>query len=214
MTYGTDFNAVDIGAIILILLEIFLGFRRGLAGTLFRLMCTLLVLAGGLRLYHPFGDLLVRNSNLLAEKPEAAGALAFLLIIAVLGLAVLLLRLLLRALMTVAFNEKINAAGGGSVGLFQGLALVFLLVYAVGLWPQEPVHQFFVENSLVGRTVFRLCPRMISAIDRVEFPERAVVPPAEEPEKADKTEKAVKPDKPQKSDKPDKRRRGARRRTD
>ncbi|MBU4199464.1 MAG: CvpA family protein [Verrucomicrobia bacterium] len=169
MIYGTDFNAVDIGALVLILLEMFLGLRRGLAGTLFRLMCTLAILLFGLRFYQPFGSLLAEHTTRLADNPDMAGALAFLLILVVLGLCFLLLRWLLRVLMTVTFNEKINSPGGGVVGVFQGLALVFLLVYAMGLWPQPAWHQLFVQNSLVGRTVVRLYPRMISVVEQVEF---------------------------------------------
>lgn len=169
MIYGTDFNAVDIGAMALIFLEMILGLRRGLAGSLFRLMCTLIILLAGLRFYQPFGDLLAQHTTRLAENPDLAGALAFLLIVVVLGVCFLLVRLFLRVLMTVAFNEKINSTGGGIVGVLQGFALVFLIVYAVGLWPQAASRRLFVQTSLVGRTVFRLCPRVISAVEQVEF---------------------------------------------
>ena len=169
MIYGIDYNAVDIGAMALVLLEVIMGLRRGLAGSLFRLMCTLLVLLAGLRLHQPFGDLLARHTTWLDGNPEMAGALAFLLIAVVLSLVFLLAQVLLRVLMTVTFNEKINRKGGGIVGFFQGLALVFLLVYAIGLWPTPSVRRLFVENSIAGRTVFRLCPRVISAIDDLEI---------------------------------------------
>lgn len=167
--YGTDFNAVDIGALVLIFLELFLGLRRGLAGTLFRLMCTLAILLCGLRFYQPFGRLLAEHTTRLANDPDLAGALALLLILVVLGLGFLLLRWLLRILMTVTFNEKINSSGGGIVGIFQGLTLVFLLVFAISLWPQPAVQQLFVQNSLVGRAVARMSPHMITVVEQVEF---------------------------------------------
>ncbi len=169
MIYGIDYNAVDIGAMALIILEVILGLRRGLAGSLFRLMCTLLVILAGLRFYQPFGALLARHTTWLDGHADTAAALAFLLIAVALSLLCLLLQILLRILMTVAFNEKINRKGGAIVGVFQGLALVFLLVYAMGLWPTPAVHRMFVQNSLMGRTVFRICPRMIFAIDQVDF---------------------------------------------
>ncbi len=169
MIYGTDFNAVDIGAIVLVLLELWLGLRRGLAGTLFRLMSTLIILLAGLRLYQLFGRLLFQHTNLLADNPEMTGALAFLLIILVLGVCFLVLRWLLRVLMTVVFNEKINRAGGGLVGALNGVALVFLIVYAAGLWPQAGMRRLFTQTSLVGQTVFRLCPRVALAMEQVEF---------------------------------------------
>jgi len=87
--------------------------------------------------------------------------------------------------MTVTFNEKINSTGGGVVGILQGLALVFLIVYAAGLWPQPAMRQLFIQTSLVGRAVFRLCPRVISAIDQVEFgktPSLALPDKREKPE--------------------------------
>jgi len=169
MIYGVDYNAVDIGAMVLILLEVILGLRRGLAGSLFRLMCTLIVLLAALRLHQPFGDLMARHTTWLDGNAEIAGVLAFLVIAVVLSLFFLLLQMFLRVLMTVTFNEKINRQGGGIVGVFQGLALVFLLVYAIGMWPTPAVRRLFVQNSLTGRTVFRLCPRMISAIGQVDF---------------------------------------------
>lgn len=167
MIYGVDYNAVDIGAAVLVLLEVILGLRRGLAGSLFRLMCTLAVLLAALRLHQPFGDLLARHMTALEGNPEMAGALAFLVITGVLSLFFLLAQMLLRVLMTVTFNEKINRKGGGVVGALQGLALVFLLVYAIGLWPTPAVRRLFVESSFAGRTVFRLCPRVMSAIDEI-----------------------------------------------
>ena len=179
MIFGADYNAVDIAALLLIVLEIILGFRRGMAGTLFRLTCTVIILLAGLRFYQLFGDLLARNTSLLAGNPDLAGALAFLLIIVVLGLFFLLVRILLNLLMTVTFNEKINRPGGGIAGLAQGLVLVFLVVYAAGLWPLAATHQLFVQHSFVGRAVFRVCPRMISAIDRVEFRGMPELAPAE-----------------------------------
>ena len=183
MIFGVDYNAVDIAALVLIVLETILGFRRGMAGTLFRLMCTVIILLAGLRFYQLCGDLLARNTNWLAGNSELAGALAFLLIITALGLFFLLVRLLLNLLMTVAFNEKINRPGGGLAGVWQGLVLVFLVVYAAGLWPLAATHQLFVQHSFTGRTVFRVCPRMISAIDRVEFRGMPELAPAESPDK-------------------------------
>jgi len=169
MIYGTDFNAVDIGAIVLVLLELLLGLRRGMAGTLFRLTSTLVILLAGLRLYQPFGRLLFQHTTLLADNPETTGALAFLLIIVVLGVCFLILRWLLRVLMTVTFNEKINSVGGGLFGVLNGVALIFLIVYAAGLWPQAAMRRQFVQTSLVGRTVFRICPPVILAMEQVGF---------------------------------------------
>lgn len=179
MVFGVDYNAVDIAALVLVVLEIILGFRRGLAGTLFRLTCTVIILLAALRFYQLFGDLLARHTDWLDGNPDLAGALAFLLISVALGLFFLLVRFLLNLLMTVAFNEKINRQGGGLAGLFQGLTLVFLVVYAAGLWPLAATHQLFARHSFVGRAVFRVCPRMISAIDRVEFRGMPELAPAE-----------------------------------
>ena len=183
MIYGTDFNAVDIGAIVLVLLALWLGLRRGLAGTLFRLMSALVILLAGLRLYQPFGRLLFQHTTLLAENLEMTCALAFLLIILVLGVCFLVLRWLLRVLMTVIFNEKINSMGGGLAGVFHGLALVFLIVYAAGLWPQAAMRRLFVQTSLVGQTVFWICPRVISVVEQVGFHQLPPLLPPEPPEK-------------------------------
>ncbi|NLB59738.1 MAG: CvpA family protein, partial [Lentisphaerae bacterium] len=165
MIYGTDCNAVDIAAVFLVLLALLLGWRRGLAGTLWQLLGTLIILLVALRCYRPFGILLTQHTIQLADNPELAGALAFLLISLVLGLGWLVLRALLGVLLTIIFNEKINRGGGAVAGLIQGLALVFLCVYAAGLWPQPAMRQLFVQNSVVGRSIFRLSPRLLVAVE-------------------------------------------------
>jgi membrane protein required for colicin V production len=180
MVFGTDFNAVDIGVLAVILLEVILGLRRGLAGSLFRLLSTLVILVAGLRFYRPFGDLLVRHTGWLDGNREVGWALAFLLILVVLFLVFLLAQLLLRKLMTVTFNEKINRAGGGISGALQGLVLSILLIFAIGLWPTPAVQRLFVEHSLAGKGVFKLCPWAAAALAPGE------APPTPEPENSDK----------------------------
>lgn len=169
MIYGLDFNAVDIGLLVLVLLELLLGLRRGLAGTAFRLLSTLVILLAALRFYQPFGRLLTEHTTLLVDNPELAGALAFLLIVVTGGLCFLALRWILRTLLTISFNEKINSPIGGFVGALQGLALGALIIYAAGLWPQASSRQLFVQTSFAGRSLFQVSPRLITAIEQFRF---------------------------------------------
>lgn len=161
--FGTAFNAVDIGVLVLIFLEMLIGLRRGMASELYRLLATTATAWIALVTYTAFAAWLVQHSR-LADDPDLAAALAFLLI--VLGLAVVfwLMRLLIALLMQLTFNDKINRAGGGLLGLLRGTVLASLILFAVGLWPYPQVHELFVANSLVGRAVFQYSPRVIEKI--------------------------------------------------
>ena len=165
MITATEFNALDLTALGLIFVELLLGMRRGMSGEFFRFLGSGAVLLAALKFYRPLGLWLVDHSR-MADNPAMATALGFTLL-TLGGEAVLLgLRLLLNLLMKITFNEKIDRPGGAMIGMFRGLLLVIMLVFAGGLWPQDFMQSFFVQQSMVGRTIFEYAHAAVDKLDR------------------------------------------------
>jgi uncharacterized membrane protein required for colicin V production len=170
------FTIMEVFAIVLVLWEFLWGLKRGLSGELARLIGTLTGLVAGLRFYQTVGRLLSDNTR-LSEDPELALAVAFLLIVACVALLFLILRLILRLLMAVKFNDRIDRSGGGVAGLLRGALMAFLCVYAVGLWPHEDLRNLVRKQSIVGRTVFQYAPPAIEKLNAVRWLDVGVKPP-------------------------------------
>lgn len=167
MLFGA-FNAIDMAALVIAMSGLLLGLRRGLSGEWLRFVNVVIILLAGLRGYLPLGDLFIANTR-LSHNPEQARALAFLLIVLVLGLCLLVIRMLLHLVMNVVFAEKTNRVGGGLLGLVRGVLVVFLVVFAAGLWPHPYLRQVFVRDSVVGRTVFRISPLAVETVNSVHL---------------------------------------------
>ena len=180
MTFSNIFTAVDVGALVLVLWEFLWGLKRGLSGELARLISTLITLVAGLRFYPALGRLLADNTR-LAENRELAQAVAFLLIVVCFALLFLTLRLVLRLLMVVKFNEKIDRSGGGLAGLLRGALMVILCVYAIGLWPHEYLRDVVRKQSAVGQAVFRHAPWAIEKLNAIRWLDVGAKPPLPSP---------------------------------
>jgi len=176
MTFGNMFTVVEVGALVLVLWEFLWGLKRGLSGELSRLISTLIVLVAGLRFYQTLGRLLADNTR-LSENPELALAVAFLLIVVCCTLLFLVLRLILRLLMSVKFNDKIDRSGGGIAGLLRGVLMALLCVYAIGLWPHEYLRNVVRRQSIVGRAVFQYAPPVIAKLNAIRWLDVGVKPP-------------------------------------
>lgn len=168
MVFENMFTVVEVGALVLVLWEFLWGLKRGLAGELSRLISTVIVLVAGLRFYQTLGRLLIDNTR-LSENSELALAVAFLLIVICGALLFLILRLILRLLMSVKFNDHIDRPGGGFVGILRGALMVILCVYAIGLWPHEYVRDVVRKQAIVGRTVFRYAPWAIAKLNAIRW---------------------------------------------
>lgn len=181
MPFGNMFTVVEVGALVIVLWELMWGLKRGLSGELARLISTAIVLTAGLRFYQTLGKLLIQNTR-LSENHELAMAVAFLLIVTCLGVLCLILRLILRLLMTVKFNDKIDRPGGGLVGILRGGLMVILCVFAAGLWPHEYIRDMVCNQSIIGRTVSKYAPPVIEKLNTIRLNAPGPKPPPWTPE--------------------------------
>lgn len=175
---GIACNWIDLAVLILILSEVLLGLRRGMASEMFRLFGTMVAWFVGLRYYRVFGVIVTEHTR-LSMNPEAALALAFLVIIVVVGLLFSIMRMVLTLIMKVDFTDAINRPGAGLAGVVRGIFLAIMIVFAVGLWPGQYLGQLIIEQSFVGRQIFKLIPVATEKIGSLQI-EVTTREPAEE----------------------------------
>jgi len=148
---------VDLMVLVIILFEFLMGLRRGLSGELFRLLGTGLVMIIALNFYEDFG-LMIANHSRLTQNHEMAVALAFLLIVAGLGLCFLLLRIVFALIVNIKFNDAFDRPAGGAAGILRGCLIAGLLLFAASLWPNEQLRPWITVNSYAGKTVCEFTP--------------------------------------------------------
>ncbi len=142
-------NWVDLAALAIIAFEVIAGLRRKLAGELFRLISTILILAIAWRYYFSMGEGLA-SLSLLSSNTELAVAIAFTLIVIFTGTISAVLHFVLGFLMKVLFKPKLDRIGGAVAGFARGYLIVTIALFAAALWPGEWFRQTFRENTLIG----------------------------------------------------------------
>ncbi len=168
------YNLTDIVALVVILFCAFSGWRRGLSGELSRFATILLALVLALRLREPLGDMIGGVTRL--ETP-ADIALAFTLVVIVALIALSILRRLLKRIMQVTFTPGLERSGGLAAGFLRGLMVVVTVFVLMNLWPHEYFNRTFGEESLVGRAIQRMLPRIREELEQLD--ERAPTPDTE-----------------------------------
>ena len=150
-------NIIDLAVPVIILWELLMGLRRGLSGEIFRLAGTCLVFGIALRFYEEFGLMIARHSR-LGQDVETASALAFLLILAGMGVCFFILRMVLVMIVNIKFNDAFDKPAGAMAGFINGAIAAVMLVYAAGLWPHAELRPLIREQSYAGRIVFKAVP--------------------------------------------------------
>jgi len=151
----TSFNAVDVAALVAVLLGVAQGFRRRLSGELARLVSCAAALAAALLLFRPLGDWLSRHTRL---EQDAGRTTAFVLSAAAAFGLLLLLRLALKKLMQVAFEPLTDRVGGCVAGGLRATVVALIVFLAMNLWPHEYLNRVFGAESFAGRAVLRMIP--------------------------------------------------------
>ena len=162
-------NAVDIGALVLLILGTILGFRRGLSGEIARFVGTIAAFVLGYFLYSPTGAWLVDHTRL---STGTANVTAFILIVALVLLGSLLIRLVLRSIMKISFEGNIEKAGGCISGFIRYAILVLIIFIAMNLVKQEFLNRVFGKESVIGSVVVRFIPEIKEQVEKLPVKEK------------------------------------------
>ena len=149
------YNIVDIVAAVVVLIGLLRGLKRGLSGELAGLLSAAMAVGAGCYFYEPLGEITYAYTR-LSEK--AAYALAFLLAVFAAYVVMLILGIVLRHILEFTCKGKIERIGGMLCGLITSTVMTAAVIFMLGLWPHDYLHQLFVERSLVGRTLHRVLP--------------------------------------------------------
>ena len=177
-----NLNVVDLVAIIFILLSAIHGLIRKLSGELAHLIGFVVAWLVGRWAYGSVGTWLSEQTSLGARL---GSAVAFLIAVLSALLLMILLRWGTRRAMTVVFEPHVDRVGGLVAGLVRGSLIVGLVFFAVTAFPNAFLNRVFGEESLIGRNVIFLSPKLES------FFEAALEERAEEGKRAAAEEKGV-----------------------
>jgi membrane protein required for colicin V production len=176
-------SVVDIAALILIGIGGIQGFFRGFSGELARLLGTVIAFIAGTLLHEPLGQWVTANTR-LEERP--AQTLAFVATVLVAIVIMILMRMLLKKMITLVFAGGFDKSVGVLAGLLRMSVLVCIVFIIMNMVPVAFLNKHFGEESVVGRFMIRYVPTVEKTL------EKAGMPPfkhAEEPEKPEKPEK-------------------------
>jgi uncharacterized membrane protein required for colicin V production len=162
-------NIADIGALIVILLGIFLGLRRGLSGILAGFVGTVVALVLGIYCYGPLGVWIVKHTSL---SEAAAHTAAFSVVVLGVMIVTLLLRIVLRSIMKVSFEGNIERVGGGIAGFIQSVAIVLIIFVLMNTWPSEYLNRVFGRESLAGSLVVKFMPAVKEKVEKLPVGEK------------------------------------------
>ncbi len=155
-------RVVDIAIVILVVLLVLGGLRRGLRRELLNLAGVVVALLGGVFLARPVASLIARF-GVLEEVPW---------LLAFIGgfLAASLLFSLLKAPLLPREVDLAERISGGVVGLGKGVVLAALLLYLLlGLWPDG-------ARRLTAAPAARLVLPVVEVVDRVAGAVRVLLP--------------------------------------
>lgn len=145
------YNAVDIAALILILLGALQGLRRGLSGELASVFSVVVAFFAAWKFYAPIGAYIAGHTRM---SEPLANAFAFALCI-VAGLLVMYsLGLLLQTIFVFTFKGKIERIGGALCGTVRLTLTACAAIFVLGLLPSEFLQRHFADESAVGRFLF------------------------------------------------------------
>ena len=144
------FNVVDIVALVWLLIGLWIGVRQGLAAALLGLVAVGIAVSAGWLGYAWLGAKMAEGGRIAGST---GNLLAFFLITAVAYVALRLVGLVLRKVMTFSFKGRLEPLGGGLVGLLVSATVLIVLLLVLGRWPQPLMRRWFAEESWAGRVV-------------------------------------------------------------
>lgn len=159
------FNAVDVGAVVILILGILLGLSRRLSGEVAYLISVVVAFVVGLIAYRPLADWFL---DLEPLGPRSAHALAFLAAVVAAGVLMILVRLGLARVIRVALSEQADRALGAIAGFVRSVVLVTVIFIVMNLVPSTFLNRQFGEASAIGRVVQEFMPAIEEKLPELE----------------------------------------------
>jgi uncharacterized membrane protein required for colicin V production len=157
-------SVVDIVAVLIICLSTLRGFHRGLSGELAQLVSLILAFVVGVYTYRPFGTWILNNTH---ASSRTAHTVAFVVAVASVILAAVLLGFVFRRIMKIVFDPKVDKPGGGLAGFVSGTLAVILILVMLNLWPHAYLNRKCGEESVIGRLVVKFMPAVREKADEL-----------------------------------------------
>jgi uncharacterized membrane protein required for colicin V production len=145
--HWTDFNLIDIVALLYIIYSVVRGWKRGLSGELARLISLAIIVIFGWQGYAPLGEKLGEVTRLSEPSSRFAG---FFIAIFLATVTMVLLRLILRNIMEFTFKGPLERVGGMVAGGLRSGFLIAAIVIAASLTPISYLRITFGEESRIG----------------------------------------------------------------
>jgi uncharacterized membrane protein required for colicin V production len=158
-------NTVDIVVIVVLIVAALNGLRRKLSGELASTISLIAALYTGLHFYHPMGEFLAETTK-LSERPGVAFALTFVVTVLLALAVMILLRVLLKKAISVAVSSKgVDRIGGLLAGSVKAAVVIFIVIAAINMWPNDYLNRVFGTESVAGNIVITWMPEIRERIN-------------------------------------------------
>lgn len=160
MDAHAEVNFIDAIVLALLLIGALRGLRRGLSGELASIISIVLAVLAGVFAYGPLGE----RIHATGRFDEARSLImAFFLALAAVMLALFVLRITLRSVMSFTFKGALERIGGALTGAARSLVIVAALIFLIGLWPSDDaLHRVVIDESFTGQVMHPRLQRFYS----------------------------------------------------
>lgn len=151
MDAHAEVNFVDAIVLVLLLIGAFRGLRRGLSGELASIISIVLAVLAGVFAYGPLGERIHATGRFDESRSMI---MAFFLALAAVMLALFVLRITLRSVMSFTFKGALERIGGALTGAARSLVIVAALIFLIGLWPNDDaLYRVVIDESFTGQVL-------------------------------------------------------------
>jgi uncharacterized membrane protein required for colicin V production len=148
---------IDFTALMVILLDAYFGFRRGLSGETARFFVLILGIVTTVLLLHPVGTLCFRYASPVIPEP-ARYSFAFVATTITAAVIMLLAYRPIYNWLDLNAPKHRNKFGGLVAGLMRGFIGVTVVLIVLNLWPSPEVNRIVGDASIAGRTANKIVP--------------------------------------------------------
>ena len=160
----TKINWVDVLVAILMLRISYVAFRDGLSHEIFPVLGSILIMVLAVHYYTVLGSFISRK--MMNMPVELANFLSFLILVAVLGFLVKLLRIVLDKIVKVQWHPVMEKFGGLAVGIMKAYVITGIVLMTLSLMPLSYLSWSIKDKSLTGKYILRAIPQIYDRVGR------------------------------------------------